>query len=493
MNEADYLRIVNFIDETHRKLARLALDQNIGAAQGKTFLDIVSPDSILLREAVISDLRAMAASESDAERKDMIERVSIACMDLSIEAETSSLADMFRFYMEKGRMVVQGKKIPALEIVQWLQNQDSFELREEMRKEIGIFSRAILNPILLSILDILTRTVKEKFGFRDYADYVENKRNSSFEDWRNEFMKFLSDTDDPYFNKAQPWVEGRLGRPLEDLNRCHALRLLRIDDFDKYFAKNSLMEFVHKTFIGLGLDLAGQKDIMIDIDDSPEKTPNVICIPVDLPGEIHVMLKPVGGLVDLEALLHEMGHAFFLRGFSAKSPIEHRRLCRSSALDETFAFLFMQLIENPVWLRKIAKLDTSEADELSAIVGIKRLLLIRRHVGKFLAEMELFQNGVFKDSSGYCKWLNRATGFNYEPDGYLIDMDPDFYSAEYVWAWAGADLVQQHLYDEFGTDWFRKPQAGDFLRQISLEGRKNSLEDALSKFCATTLRMPKFG
>ena len=205
----------------------------------------------------------------------MVERVFIACMDLSIEAETSSLADMFRFYMEKGRMVVQGEKIPALEIVPWLQNQDSFELREEMRKEIGIFSRAILNPILLSILDILTRTVKEKFGFRGYADYVENKRNSSFEDWRNEFMKFLSDTDDQYFSKARPWVEGRLGRPLEDLNRSHALRLLRIDDFDKYFAKNSLMEFVHKTFIGLGLDLAGQKDIMIDIDDSPERPPTL--------------------------------------------------------------------------------------------------------------------------------------------------------------------------------------------------------------------------
>ena len=60
MNEADYLRIVNFIDETHRKLARLALDQSVGAAQGKTFSDIVPLDSILLSEALISDLRAMA-------------------------------------------------------------------------------------------------------------------------------------------------------------------------------------------------------------------------------------------------------------------------------------------------------------------------------------------------------------------------------------------------------------------------------------------------
>ncbi len=492
MNEADYLSVVQGLDEAHRKLARLALDQSVGAAQGKTFSDVISPDSILLSEAVIADLRGMAASESDTERRDMIERVFIACMDLAIEAETSSLADMFRFYMEKGRMIVQGQKIPALEIVPWLQNQGSFELREEMRKEIGIFSRAILNPILLSILDTLTRTVKGRFGFQNYVDYVECKRNSSFEGWRNEFVTFLSDTDDHYFSKARPWVETRLGRPLEDLNRSHALRLLRIDAFDRYFPKNSIMEFVHKTFVGLGLNLTRQKDIIIDIEDSPEKTPNAICIPVDLPGEIHILLKPVGGMVDLEALLHEMGHAFFLRGFSAKSPVEHRRLCRSSALDETFAFLFMQLIENPAWLRDVVKVDTSEADELSAIVGIKKLLLIRRHIGKFLAEMEFFENGVFKDSSFYCKWLNRSTGFNYEPDGYLIDMDMDFYSAEYVWAWAGADIIQQYLYGQFGIDWFRKPEAGDFLRHISFEGRKNSLPEALSKFCGTTLRMPNF-
>ena len=38
-------------------------------------------------------------------------------MDLTLELDTSSLSDMQRFYMDKGRMVVQGQKIPALEIV----------------------------------------------------------------------------------------------------------------------------------------------------------------------------------------------------------------------------------------------------------------------------------------------------------------------------------------------------------------------------------------
>ncbi|MGC8660378.1 MAG: hypothetical protein ACP5U1_15035 [Desulfomonilaceae bacterium] len=492
MKQTEYSQIVKAIDKAYRELARLTLDQSSGLSTGKSFSDIVPSDSIFLDETVINDLRAMAESESRPENKDMTERVYIACMDLAIEAENSSLSDMFRFYMEKGRMIVQGQKIPALEIVPWLQKQDDFELREEMRKEIGIFSRAILNPILLSILDTTIRTIRNKFGYEGYVPYIEYKRQCSFVDWQDTFLKFLSDTDDVYFSSASAWVEKQLGHPLDELNRTHALRLLRINHFDRYFEKDSITRPVTETFRWLGLDLDTRKDIIIDIDDAPAKNPNALCVPVELPGEIHVLLKPIGGLIDLEALLHEMGHVFFISGFPPDSPIEYRRLSRSSALDESIAFLFMQLIENPAWLRNVAKVESTDADKLSALAKTKRLLLIRRHIGKFLAEKELFENGTFKESGYYSKWLNRATGFNYEPDSYLIDMDQDFYSAEYVWAWAGADLIQSHLYSEFGNEWFQNPEAGNFLRNISVDGRKNSLGQVVSKFCGKILSMPSF-
>ncbi|MCX5872601.1 MAG: hypothetical protein NTY51_05100 [Deltaproteobacteria bacterium] len=492
MNEKEYHKIVRALEETHRNLALLTLNQSIGASVNKKFSDILTEDSILLRPSLINDLRMMADSSADPEEQDRIERVLISCMDLAIEAENSSLSDMLRFYLERGRMVVQGQKIPAMDIVPWLQKQDVFELREEMRNEIGIFSRAIINPILLSILDLTIRKVTEQFGFENYARYTENKRSCSFEDWQRTFLSFLSNTDDEYYKRTRPWAEERLGRPLEDLNRCHALRLLRIDTFDKYFSKSSLIEIIQKTFAGLGLDLNRRKDIIIDEKADPRKNPNAICVPIELPGKIHVIIKPIGGLIDLEALLHEMGHAFFLSGFSVDAPVEYRRLYRTAALDESLAFLFTQLLENPLWLMDVAKLKKSDAEKLSAVSRTKRLLLIRRHIGKFMAEKELFQYGNFKDSGFYCNWLNRSTGFNYEPDGYLIDMDPDFYSAEYVWAWAGAEILREYLENSFGSDWFQSSEAGSFLGKISLEGRKNSLEQALSKFCGATLSMPQF-
>ncbi|MFH0958299.1 MAG: hypothetical protein V1897_06310 [Pseudomonadota bacterium] len=492
MNETGYFEVTNTIETIYRQLAILALDQSMGYSLGQSFSDIVAEGSILVDIRIVNELKEMAFSEDNHEKKERIERALMACMDITLELATSSLSDMLRFYMDKGRMIVRGQKIPALEIVPWLQKQDDYQLREEMTSELGIFSRAILNPMFLSILDTIQKTVTEKFGFSGYTDYAQFKRNSSFDEWQTVFTEYLSNTDEVYYGKVSTWVEARLGHPLETLNRSHTLRLMRIDAYDEYFPGSSLKEIVARTVKGLGLDLKKRKDIIIDIKDDARRNSDAICVPVDIPGEIRILVKPIGGIVDMEALLHEMGHAYFVSGFSRETPVEYRRLTRSPALDEAFAFLFMQLLENSKWLTDVARLAVSDAEKLVEEIRMKRLLLIRLHIGKFLAEKDLFESRNFKDSSFYCTWLQRATGFKYEPDGYLLDMEPEFYSAEYVWGWAGAEVLRRYLEGFCGENWYEVQEAGSFLTEISSDGRQNSLKQALSKFCGAELTMPSF-
>jgi len=196
MNRYDHRKTVKALDDAYRNLALLTLEQTTGTTVTRGFSDILPSDSLLLNQSTIDQLSNMVTSQTSVNERDLQERILYACKDLIIESRNSSLSDMFKFYMDKGRMVVQGAKIPAMEIVPWLQTQDEFELREEMRKEIGIFCRVILNPILLSILDVTTQTVKETFGFHSVADYVEKKRDSSFQEWVDIFINFLCETDD---------------------------------------------------------------------------------------------------------------------------------------------------------------------------------------------------------------------------------------------------------------------------------------------------------
>jgi hypothetical protein len=88
--------------------------------------------------------------------------------------------------------------------------------------------------------------------------------------------------------------------------------------------------------------------------------------------------------------------------------------------------------------------------------------------------------------------LNRATGFVYEPQGYLIDMEPDFYSLDYVSAWAGAHVLRGFLETRFGEDWYGKTEAGSFLKEIAFRGRRDSLEKVLTTYCGQEPRLPDF-
>ena len=104
-------------------------------------------------------------------------------MDLVLVQETASLGDMLRFYMERGRMHVGAEKIPALEVVSWLQAQSDFNKREEIRKEMTIYLKGIINPILLGMTELSIRAVTEKFGFDNCAKYYEAKKGVSFADY----------------------------------------------------------------------------------------------------------------------------------------------------------------------------------------------------------------------------------------------------------------------------------------------------------------------
>ncbi|AFM23983.1 hypothetical protein [Desulfomonile tiedjei] len=492
MSQLTLQTVIEDVDAVHRELAKLTVDQLLGAPSALTTTDILESHPVPLRPKTLTYLRKLTNSPQTLEQAESAGRALFACMDLMIEESTASIGDMLRFYIQHGRMHVQGEKIPAAEVVPWLQAQTDFQKREEMQNENRIFFKGIINPMLLAMLELTVKAAKERFGFENYARYAEAKKELSFDEHVKQFEKFLADTRSLYFQKMTPWVERKIGRPFRNLSRYHALYLMRIRRFDGYFPVERLSELMKQTFRGVGLDLDSRPDVTMDIADYPSKSPEAMCVGVEVPGEVYVIMKPVGGLIDVETLLHEMGHAFFLSHMNAELPAEYRRMRRSSALDECFAFLFMNLLENHSWLVDVAGLDSEKADELSDVFGTKKLCLIRRYMGKFLAEKELHETGEIKNSEYYCRHMAEATGFIYEPEGYLVDMESDFYALDYLAAWAGADILRKFLELRFGDTWYARKEAGEFLKSIAAQGRKYPLRQVISKFCGEELKMPEF-
>jgi hypothetical protein len=485
-------RIVHEIDVIHRELAKITLGRILGTPSALGSKDVLETHGLPLGAGSIDTIRAAIREAGTEEESERLERIFYGCIDLAIEEEIASLDDMLIFYMRRGFMHVGSEKIPALDVVPWLQAQPDFDKREEMRKENSIFLKGLVNPMLTAIVEVTTGVVTRRFGFKNYAEYAERKKQVSFNDQVHYFRGYLSGTEERYRSRITPWIEEKIGRPLDNLSRYHGLYLVRIRRFDAHFPVSRLREIVGRSFEGLGFHLASRSDVVLEISADHAKTPDGICLGVEIPGEIHVLTKPVGGLIDVETLLHELGHAFFLAHFDPDLPVEYRRLYRSGALDEAFAFLFMDLLDNRTWIREVAGLSESQADELIKLTRTKRLCLIRRYIGKFLAEKEFHENGNLKDSAPYARYLKEATGFTYEPEGYLVDMERDFYALDYLRAWAGAHVLRTWLEDRFTERWFTRGDAGEFLKQIASQGRRQSLEEVIVSSCGEPPRLPDF-
>ena len=84
-------------------------------------------------------------------------------------------------------------------------------------------------------------------------------------------------------------------------------------------------------------------------------------------------------------------------------------------------------------------------------------------------------------ADGYSERLTAATGIHYRPSAYLSDMDAGFYSADYLRAWIRSAQLREHLVQEVGEDWWRRPETGERLRALFAEGTKPSSEEIAAR------------
>ena len=70
----------------------------------------------------------------------------------------------------------------------------------------------------------------------------------------------------------------------------------------------------------LGFDMENDKNIRLDLDDRPQKSPRACVIASDPPNVVHLITRAQGGLHDYQAFLHEAGHALHFAGCDPSLP-----------------------------------------------------------------------------------------------------------------------------------------------------------------------------
>ncbi len=281
--------------------------------------------------------------------------------------------------------------------------------------------------------------------------------------------RFLSDTEDLYSTTFDRLLRARIGLGLDEAERFDIARALRAPTWDDQFRADRMLPALEGTLADLGIDLRGQANVHVDVEDRPTKDPRAFCVPIEVPARVMLVIKPVGGYDDWLALFHEAGHAEHFGHTSAHLGFEARRL-GDNAVTEGWAFLLEHLVTDPAWLTR--RLDAARPDELAAESGAVLLYFVRRYCGKLLYELELHGGADPGDlAERYVEILGEATKVTHSPADHLADVDHGFYSTSYLRAWALEAQLVSYLRAEHGRAWFADRRAGSLLRELWSEGQ----------------------
>jgi hypothetical protein len=350
---------------------------------------------------------------------------------------------------------------------------------EKARLEAG--SRE-LEPLLRESLE-RTHALTAELGWPSMRAMCEELSGIDLGALNAQTSAFLEATEDAYEPLLSAPLERELGFGFERLRRSDFSFFFRAPTLDAAFTDARLLGSLEQTLDGLALEPPG---VRLDVEQRPKKTPRAFCSPVRVPDEVYLVIARRGGRDDFETLFHEAGHAQHFAHMPESLPMEHRYLGDNS-ITESFAFLFQHLTQSPAWLR--ARLDVLDPEPIEAQARAAKLVYLRRYAAKLAYELELHGAPAALDPlrEVYARRLGEALHVEWTAESWLGDVDPFFYSAAYIRAWALETHVRRLLLERFGEQWFDEPEAGDFLKTLWAEGQRLRGDELLAELTGEEL------
>jgi hypothetical protein len=350
---------------------------------------------------------------------------------------------------------------------------------EEARFEVA---ERELNPLQRQVLE-RSQALALELGWSSMREMCEELSGIDLVALGRQTAAFMEATEDTFEAVLSGPLERELGFGFERLRRSDLTYFFRSPSLDTALPDERLLPSLEETLEGLALNPPG---VILDVELRPKKTPRAFCAPVRIPDEVYLVIARRGGLDDYEALFHEAGHAQHFAHMPGSLETEYRYFGDNS-ITESFAFLFQHLTASPAWLR--ARLDVMEPGPVEAQARAVKLVFLRRYAAKLAYELELHSSPPSIDPlrEVYAQRMRDALHVEWQSTSWLADVDPFFYAANYIRAWALETHVRRLLVERFGELWFEEPEAGEFLKTLWAEGQRLRGDELLHELTGAEL------
>jgi hypothetical protein len=384
---------------------------------------------------------------------------------------------------------VDGEDIPYRMLKPRLMNEENRDVRARVEVARNELTEEHLNALELEAAQVVQRETR-RLGAETYADLY---RSFGFglDDLAGQCRGFLAETDGLWEETGDRFFRSRIGLGLGEVGRWDVGRAWRAAEWDSAFPADAMLPALEGTLADLGIDLRGQQNVELDLEERPSKDPRAFCSPIEVPGRVVLVMKPQGGPDDWKALFHEAGHTEHFANTDASLSPEERRL-GDNGVTEGWAMLFEYLTTDPAWLER--RLDFPRPHEFAAEGAAQLLWIVRRYCSKLLYELEFHAaEDLTALRPRYVELLGDATKVEPASADYLGDIDAGFYASEYLRAWAFEAQLRAYLRERFGNAWFSRREAGSLLRELWAEGQKPTADELLREVTGERLELAAVG
>jgi oligoendopeptidase F len=432
----------------------------------------------LFEPSMIDDLRDRLANGTGDERRRVHYLLELAVgglMGEATKAEETALAEREATL----EIEIDGRKEAYRQSSVVQANEPDPDRRAEIeRARLAVLDRE-LNPLHRAIIERVHELARD-LGWESYRAMCEDLKGIDLGMLVEQTGRFTEETGAVYRERVEPQLLRQTGRGFAALRRSDLPYFFRAPAYDRLFPAERLMDAFERTLSGLGIELRAQTNVKLDTEQRPHKSPRAFCAPVHAPDEVYLVIPRVGGRDDFAALFHEGGHTEHYANVDPALSFEFRQLGDNS-VTEAFAFLFEHLTEDPHWLRTVLGADDTE--EYVAYARACKLVFLRRYAAKLAYELELHGRDaqLSRMPDLYAGLLGDAVGVDWPEVTYLSDVDPGFYAANYLRAWALETHLRRLLEERHGPEWFADRRAGDLLRSLWREGQRLDADELLAQ------------
>jgi hypothetical protein len=385
---------------------------------------------------------------------------------------------------ETKTVAVGDEDIPYRDLRPRIANADDRSVRERLERARNEATQEH-NALYIRKHQVVHRET-ERLGAPNYTELYRGFRYP-LDDLAQQCRAFLDSTERLWEDAGDRFFRSRIGVGLGEIERWDVTRVWRGVTWDSAFPKERMLPALETTLSDLGVDLHGQRNVELDLEDRPNKSPRAFCVPIEVPERIVLVIKPQGGPDDWRALFHEAGHTEHFAHTSASLTVEERRL-GDNAVTEGWAMLLEHLTIEPAWLER--RLDFPRPHEFAAEGATQLLWLLRRYCAKLLYEIEFHAAAdVTTMQPRYVELLSDALKVTPSETDYLADLDDGFYASNYLRAWAFEAQLRAYLREKFGNAWFSRRDAGSFLRELWSEGQKPTADEILDDVTGASLEL----